>query len=404
MASNRSKILYLFAFIFGWIGLHAEVPLLSDREPLPKLIEALSSEDLQTRQRAVEYIGGRGSEGKDAVPALIAMIERDEMATSAIRALGRIGPAADSAIPVIFNGLKKQDTRWNATEALVKIGEASIPTLLEGTKSENKNAQVSSHVALAMMQGQGSEHFQFLVNQLASSDGSAPKMERALRGLAMLSPLPEDMVPLLIECLDRPEAAEYSQWGEIIWLIARTGSATDEVVALLIGYLDHENRMARLRSIQAIHELGGARFAAAVPRLLLYLADNQEFYRGAAAEALGAIGPEARSAIPQLAHAMKDDAFGRVGIYAAIALDEIAPTDPRVQAAVMEVIRGEDQTRAWNIARYLAFRSNQPAEWLLAFNILAKEGKIDAETLWILQRRANPDERSVFPDGQFDDG
>ena len=93
--------------------------LLQRDAPLDVLIEALRSEDFSTSIRAVDFIGERGEEASEAVPALVEALDTRHQRESALHALKKIGPGASAAIPALYNSLtaypKQPATRWIAT-------------------------------------------------------------------------------------------------------------------------------------------------------------------------------------------------------------------------------------------------------------------------------------------------
>ena len=115
--------------------------LLSPKAPLNVLIESLHSEDGNTRNRALSFIGSRGPEAKAAVPALIDNLENGLMVELTLHVIGKIGTNAVEAIPVLFKSItaypRQPATRHCAAQALVNIGDAAVPTLKKGVGSDN---------------------------------------------------------------------------------------------------------------------------------------------------------------------------------------------------------------------------------------------------------------------------
>ncbi|PXA04613.1 hypothetical protein DDZ13_05420 [Coraliomargarita sinensis] len=380
-------------------------PLLSNRAAIAVLIESLKSEDFDTRHRAVEFIGGRGAEAKVAVPSLIELMEGDVMADSAARALGRIGPKAEAAIPTLIKGLEKRKTRWNSIHALARIGDASIPSLEASLQHERVAVRFASHTALALLRGKDTEHFQFLLDGLLSE--SPATVESAVRGLNAVGPLPQTVLPNLLEALESPAVDAYSL-RELISIIAVMEGNAAAAVPKIIEYLEHSHRMTRLRALQAIDTMGGEQFASAVPVLIEILGDEQEFFRESAADALGAIGPKASSAVPYLIEQVKavNPSMKRAQTRAVQALLEINSSDPEVISALVDQIRGPDKQFAYTVSRLVAHESTAPEKWLLHYNLLYEEGLIIEETLRVLELRSNPGNQSVFEEGRliFDNG
>jgi HEAT repeat protein len=79
---------------------------------------------------------------------------------------------------------------------------------------------------------------------------------------------------------------------------------------------DPDNRLAAMRALAAI---GPERTMVAIPKLIAALADQEERIRRLAAETLGLYGPAARSALPALWQALRDE-DGEVRLHAAEAI------------------------------------------------------------------------------------
>jgi HEAT repeat protein len=104
----------------------------------------IRSAPLYLRKVAVKICLSMGPEAKDAVDALIAVVDKKnedgDLRLLAIRALMRMGPAAKSAIGVLIRELEVNDTSdgHNAvSKALLAMGTAAVPALVQAMDSHS---------------------------------------------------------------------------------------------------------------------------------------------------------------------------------------------------------------------------------------------------------------------------
>lgn len=108
---------------------------LQDEIAIPYLEKALSYEhDYETRSKATRALLDIGT-----IAALINLLEKGDYNAkrAAISALARIQD--ESAIPALISALADRNMRDEATAALIKIGNTSIPYLEESIKLEEKS-------------------------------------------------------------------------------------------------------------------------------------------------------------------------------------------------------------------------------------------------------------------------
>jgi HEAT repeat protein len=88
------------------------------------LLEAIGDEDESVRRAAVGALGRLGPAARDAVPALISTLRDDGLRDAAADSLVLIGlPAVPALLDAVQNGTSS--VRWQAAEALTRIGNAS---------------------------------------------------------------------------------------------------------------------------------------------------------------------------------------------------------------------------------------------------------------------------------------
>jgi hypothetical protein len=88
------------------------------------LLQAMGDEDEAVRRAAVAALGRLGTEAREAVPALIGTLRDDMLREAAADSLVRIGlPAVPGLLEAMNQGTSA--VRWQAAEALTRIGRAS---------------------------------------------------------------------------------------------------------------------------------------------------------------------------------------------------------------------------------------------------------------------------------------
>jgi HEAT repeat protein len=235
----------------------------------PTLLQLLDDKDTELRLAVLDTVGSIGAATPEAIARLQTIAQRDSFSTArsaAIRALGRMGPAAKEAAPtlkVIAEG-KGQDLRVWAAAALARMGiEPAANTVV-------------------------------VVNALKDSS-PAGRVARlaALDAIELLGPSGKDAVPILEGLLrDRTPISR----GEKLQLRQKAAQA--------LGYL-------------------GSAAGPAVPKLADLLNDGDEDVRQAAVEALARLGPAAVAAADRLRElARSDPALTREALEA---LDRIEP-------------------------------------------------------------------------------
>jgi HEAT repeat protein len=145
------------------LAIRALSELAPDETVVPALVGVLKDKNIENRRLAAASLGAMGAKAREAVPALIAMLQEEEAPDqaeklpplemfpgqrgmgmeSAARALGEIGPDAAAAVPALLQALKSNATRSAAARSLGKIGPAAksaVPALIE-LLSQNNDSQ-----------------------------------------------------------------------------------------------------------------------------------------------------------------------------------------------------------------------------------------------------------------------
>ncbi len=186
--------------------------------------------------------------------------------------------------------------RARAEDALIQIGEAAIPALINAFRRKNINSEVAS--------------------------------------CSCLSQIGQKAIPPLLAVLN-DEDSDVQFWSATT--LAKFKNR-ETVEPLLEALLQAQSSEARWGFIGALGDIGDQR---AVPSILLFLHDAHRFVRLTAAEALGQLGD--RQAIDPLIQSL-DDEDGGVRAWSADALGKIG--DPKAVGPLIEHFNQEENSEA----------------------------------------------------------
>ncbi len=310
------------------------------REPgtnqISKLIEQLGARNLSTRLRALDRLGRLGPEAAPAQPALIATLGDPEVVArnQAAWALGTIGRGDPEAIRALSNALS--DPAWtvghNASLALAGFGDRALPVLRTNLAAPLPRARLLAAralisidpaqrtslvpVAMAGLELQSDEDLTLACRLIASmgdaTSNDIPRIaghlgstNRVLRyqiaeALGQLGPTASAATPLLIQA-----AGKDTETGIRLVAITSLGKIREPRETIL-PFL--------LRSLAATNErLAGAvtwslsRFSTnALPFLREHLGSTNDAVRANSVDALALLGPDARTALPELIGRLQD--------------------------------------------------------------------------------------------------
>ncbi|MFN0052545.1 MAG: HEAT repeat domain-containing protein, partial [Planctomycetales bacterium] len=264
------------------------------RRQASRLIRKMEQDERAVTKPAIDALSGMRSEAREAVPLLTRLIQRERaprdlwIRLDCVEALGSIGPDAASAVPALMALLAQEDLDGDLYErvlmALGQIGppaRSAVPNLLEFIEHPSDRMQgmtswwpaLSSEAVKALGQiGDNSpEVLAKLRRQLTTDEGpiGAHRRRRALDSLIQLD-----------------------------------GSSA-ETLANLLSSLDDESVEVRLLAALALARWNRDE-QELVARLVTALGDESPYVQTAAALALWAIGPAAKSAVPELRKIARD--------------------------------------------------------------------------------------------------
>jgi HEAT repeat protein len=265
---------------------------------LKKYLKNLHDLDVKQRYKAAENLGQIGDPA--AIPALIYAFHDvnrtarcpDEVFVvpwAAIQALVQIG---EVTIPSLLVALR-DESRF-ASRALLDLGSPSIPGLLDALSNGDQPARFGSAWALGWI-GDPSAVPGLLA---ALSDQDPGVQENTIRALGHIGH--RDAVPGLLEVLLDPKNKSNIRWNAAIVL----GEIKDpSVIPDLISILKIKSEDQWVKRFTAT-ALGKIKDTRAIEILLILLKDGQKGLRQSAASALGFLGDS--SVIPELIEAMSD--------------------------------------------------------------------------------------------------
>jgi HEAT repeat protein len=292
------------------------------KEAIPPLREAVRDEDADVRGSAAEALGKIGAVHREAVAALIPLLEAVDSTDFRARvayALGRAGPNSVEAIPSLVALVEDRDAHasWAALLALGEIGPQSprvLPALTFATKDPAAAQRFVAAWALGHIGGQAS--------------AAAPALEQ----------LQEDLQPLVAEtalwALSEIEPRRFA-FGPP--RAARPQEPRPQVLESVRSGISSADRASRLGALWGAGELGPAA-AALIPELIPFLRGPDPELQGAAAESLGKIGWGSPGAVDALAQELGNErSFVRAQI--AYAIGWMGPAAGRAVPALVRFCR-----------------------------------------------------------------
>jgi HEAT repeat protein len=286
---------------------------------VPALAAALDHKE--ARYWACLILAEIGAKGKEAVPPLQKVIadERPEVRLQALVALGEIGPDAKLSVAAVAKAMDDPElsVRYGAAFALGRIGDPSAaPALEKAVKSEDRFLRQLAIWASAKVDPKNAEKLSLAVKTLVFGliDENASHRTAAARGLLDLNQpeLVSKEIDALIPTLDDDKMDRF---------VAAFASLGSRVVPRATEVLSDPKR--RERAMRILARIG-PEAASAVPDLAKLLGDPDAKTRTSALYTLAAIGPKAEAAVGPITESLADSDRD-VKLTAAYALSKIGP-------------------------------------------------------------------------------
>jgi HEAT repeat protein len=274
---------------YAWLALGTlEAP---KRDAVPALLELLRKGDAATRERVLSLIYGMGEEARPMAPKLgeLANGADEPLALSSLGVLQRLGAHAVDALP-------------------------ALRITLDSTSVDRRRAALS---VLSSLRVAAKALTPAVIARMKDPDDGIRMFACAV--LADLAPDPKLAVPALGEALgDKSSGVRRAAAGALRPMAADAVALLPKLSPLLED-MDPSTRAQAARTLGAF----GAKAAGVVPALIKHLeTDPNHSVKDAALEALGAIGPLAKAALPAVMTVVKgqDEMLRRTAIHAAIDL------------------------------------------------------------------------------------
>ncbi len=341
------------------------------------LIQKLKTDnDADVRRAAAVVLGGFGSASKDAIPALIQALDDPDDFSARQNRVPRPRPTMSGL-------LASRGVQETAFEALISIGSAAVPALLELIKDPDRRRQGRTIRILGYMGSEAKAATPVLVEKLDDEDQklrsdaawslgqigpqaskAVPALTRALTdssgevrvtaatALKEVEPGNRDALPALIkELRDKTSDAHRKHAASALVTVGRSQEAAAAALVEALADADEDVASAALGSLRemvpcaeqaayalfrAMRKPGSADLQAkavqvltqvqddkiAVTALIEALQNNRQEIRHLAAHMLAAYGGETKAALPALTKALTDTSL-EVRETAAKALEKI---------------------------------------------------------------------------------
>jgi HEAT repeat protein len=242
---------------------------------VPALTKLLTDSDASVRMDAADCLGRIGPGAADAGPALIEALKDKEsqVRENAAKALGRLGPSIKGAVSALAAALKDRSVTLQAIEGLGELGpaaEEAVPALKVFVEDEKGRYRVEAALAIGQIAPKATP----LLALVALTRGND-----RLWAAHALNQLGSACAPVASELVDNLNFWDHDVGAHAAVTLGKIGAVSDDVVPALVKTATEPWK--RKEGVT-----GSAGEWSAVQR--------------AAVDALGAIGPAAKDAVPKL--------------------------------------------------------------------------------------------------------
>ena len=220
--------------------------------------------------------------------------------------LAKLGPDAESALPTLWRILADPSESWEmkaaVSSALFSMGEKTAPLMPEFVRCL-KHADRSTRIAAAELLGalgpKGKPAVPALAEALRDPD---PNVRKAVfDALVKLGASSADLTQIL-----RGLLRDSRTRAETLYQLATFRSYGKQTAAALAEVFPAGSASEQQQILYLLERIGSPA-GPAVPTLIAALSNNDGEIRYLATRALGAIGPEAKAAIPAVKERLKDE-------------------------------------------------------------------------------------------------
>ena len=297
-----------------------------------QLVALLKDDEIDVRVAALKGIGLAGPKAESAVDALTQMFVSPErqVRVEAVLALGQIGSGAKPAVPLLIELIRDEDQQVvdavlksfaslgpNAEEAVAAIVQiVSTPTLASSSESSNPVVEALLQIGPAAVPG--------LVQAL--KDQQPAVRTNALKALGKIhssTVLAENLKQMVLDQQIDSAIAEQQQ-----------RLAVQPIVEAISGRLLDDDPSVKDSAVEAVATIG-AMADGAVTGLVRSMQGADLDYRRKVCQALGQIGPTVGPAVPYIMETLYDD-MQRSSIYRTVLLKVGPAAIPQLQLAVQD--------------------------------------------------------------------
>ena len=235
------------------------------REAVKKRVQVLIAKlkedcDYETIARIVAELGKFGPESKEAVPALIDLLKKNaRIRYSAAKTLVKIGP---EAVPALLAVLEDDNVCNCAVKALGEIGPAAVPALIDVFKGTDADMRSCAAEALGKIRSEAKAAVPALIAAL-TKDADAKVCHYAVEALGKIRSEAKAAVPALIAALITDARVR----GEATIALGKIGPEAKAAVPALVVALKDVNWNVRCNAAIALGQIG----PEAVPTLIKVL-------------------------------------------------------------------------------------------------------------------------------------
>ena len=323
---------------------------------IPKLSEALSSNDKSIRYGAAIVLGNLGPDAQEAAPKLFDLLkdETEKIRAASGSALGKMGP---SAYPQIMQGLSSENdkVRGAAASAVIWLPKDSLPAIRlaeQLTQETSDDVKVIGLKALSQIGFSASRLFPLLKPTL---DTDVTQLKQAgLSGILSLRPNSKVAVPYLVSRLNSPETNKRSQ---AIDILGRMGKDAQEAAPKLILQLSNAGEEEQKNICRALINIGPASIPAILESSITSPLTELKGSEWQAA-CLSGIGIQA---VPHLTEALKrEPSSDKVVLLALIGLQKIGDKSINTQQAILPLLVHESASLRAAALKALVASSSKP--------------------------------------------
>jgi HEAT repeat protein len=338
-------------------------------EVMPALLDVLkhSKDQMIAMNQALLVLGLMGAEAKEAVPALIEILQTPntpfmyqvsnalgQIGASAVGPLGEVLANKETPVTLLYPIIQalaqigpegaepllkaleheNQVVRQNAIQALGRMGpgaKPAVPKLIEFLSGNDAGLRNSALWALNQLGLDGRAAIPALVENLKSPEQYV--VIQSIQALRNMNPDSKVIVPALSDCLKSTNPTIRAYAADLIAAVDRENAA---VMPVLIELLKQRNSEAL--ALAALGHMGRAA-KEAVPELVQLLrVPPQQVNRLTILQTISQIGPAATEAAPALLDLLKSDRDPNNRNYALAALKNIRGDAKEVVPAMLALL------------------------------------------------------------------